>query len=242
MKLPVHDAAGKEVETIDVDDAVFGVTPNAPVVHQAFVTAMANRRVGTASTKTRGEVHGSTRKIRKQKGTGASRQGAITAPQHRHGGIVHGPKPRSYAKDLPKRMRRLAIRSVLSAKAADGSLRIVNDLPSARPSTKAMAGVIAAFGFDRSVLLVTGASDVNVKASVRNLANVEILTAPYLNVADMLDAHALLMTVDAVRGAEAMWGGEKAASKRGAATAGEAATAAQATPPKRRARAVKAEA
>jgi large subunit ribosomal protein L4 len=214
MKLAVHDTAGKEVESIDVDDAVFGIEPNVGVVHQAFVTTMANKRVGTATTKTRGEVHGSTRKIRRQKGGGTSRQGSIGAPQHRHGGIVFGPHTRSYAKDLPKKMRRLAIRSVLSAKAADGSLRVVKDLGVAKPSTKSMAGVLQALGLSRSVLVVTGAADENVKASVGNLEKVETIPAAYLNVGDMLGAQALLMTVDAVRGAEAIWGGEKAKTRR----------------------------
>jgi large subunit ribosomal protein L4 len=216
MKLSVHDAAGKELEAIDADDAVFGIEPNVPVVHQAFVAAMANRRMGNANTKTRGEVSFSTRKIRSQKGTGASRQGSIGAPQHRHGGIAFGPRPRSYAKDLPKKMRRLAIRSVLSAKAADGSLRVVQDLGVSKPSTKAMAGLLRALGFERTVLVVTGASDANAKASASNLEHVNLVPASHLNVADMLSSQGLLMTVDAVRGAEALWGGERAATKRGA--------------------------
>jgi large subunit ribosomal protein L4 len=214
MKLAVHDQAGKEVETIEVDDAVFGIEPNEPVVHQALVAALANRRAGTASTKTRGEVHGSTHKIRRQKGGGVSRQGSIKAPQHRHGGIVFGPKPRDYDKDMPKKMRRLAIRSVLSAKAADGSLRVVQDLPSDAPNTKTMAGIISALGFERSVLVVTGSADANVKASLRNLDRVSLQPATHLNVASMLQSQGLLMTVDAVRGAETLWGGEKAAKKR----------------------------
>jgi large subunit ribosomal protein L4 len=219
MKLPVHDTAGKEVDSIEVDDAVFGVEPNAPVVHQAFVATMANRRAGTASTKTRSEVQGSTVKIRRQKGTGRSRQGSIRAPHHRHGGIVFGPKPRDYDKALPKRMRRLAIRSVLSAKASDGSLRVVNDLGITAPSTKTMAAALAALGFERSVLVVTGETDSAVKASAQNLQKVKLLPAAYLNVADLLSTQGLLMTVDAVRNAEALWGGERAA-KRVAAKAG----------------------
>ena len=214
MKLSVHDAAGKEVDTIDVDDAVFGIVPHVPVVHQAFLATMANKRVGSATTKTRGEVHGSTRKIRRQKGNGTSRQGSIGAPQHRHGGIVFGPHARSYAKDLPRKMRRLAIRSLLSAKAADGSLRVVKDLGVTAPSTKAMSGVLKALGFERSVLVVTAASDSAVRSSVSNLLKVNVIPAAYLNVGDMLAAQGLLMTVDAVRGAEAMWGGERAAKKR----------------------------
>ncbi|MEX0750999.1 MAG: 50S ribosomal protein L4 [Dehalococcoidia bacterium] len=213
MKLPVHDAAGKEVESIEVDDAVFGIEPNGPVVHQAFVATMANRRAGTASTKTRSEVQGSTAKIRRQKGTGRSRQGSIRAPHHRHGGIVFGPKPREYDKALPKRMRRLAIRSVLSAKAADGSLRVVSDLGVTSPSTKVMAAALQALGFDRSVLVVTGETDAAVKASAHNLQNVTLLPAAYLNVGDLLSSQGLLMTVDAVRNAEALWGGERATKR-----------------------------
>jgi large subunit ribosomal protein L4 len=210
MKLTVHDATGKEVDAIEVDDGVFGIEPNEPVVHQALLASLANKRAGTASTKTRGEVAGSTAKIRRQKGTGASRQGSIRAPQHRHGGIVFGPRSRDYDKALPKRMRRLAIRSVLSAKAADGSLRVVNNLGVNAPSTRLMAGVLKALGFERSVLVVTGQADANVKASARNIEKVNLLPAAYLNVVDLLNAQGLLMTVDAVRGAEALWGGERA--------------------------------
>jgi large subunit ribosomal protein L4 len=210
MKLKVHNAAGKEIETIDVDDAVFGIEPNGPVVHQALVATLANKRVGTATTKTRGEVSYSTKKIRAQKGSGRSRQGSIGAPQHRHGGIVFGPRPREYDKDLPKKMRRLAIRSVLSAKAADGSLRVVDSLAIDKPSTKAMSGVLHALGFERTVLVVTGASDANARASAGNLKGVSMLPAAYLNVGDMMASQGLLMTVEAVRGAEALWGGERA--------------------------------
>ena len=220
MKLKVQDVAGKELESIEVDDGVFGIEPNIPVVHQAFVATMANRRVGSANTKTRGEVHGSTRKIRRQKGNGTSRQGSIGAPQHRHGGIVFGPRVRKYDKDLPKQMRRLAIRSVLSAKAADGSLRVIQDLPVTQPSTKVMAGVVHALGFERTVLVVTGESDANVKASARNLEKVSLLPADYLNVADMLSSQGLLMTVDAVRRAEALWGGDRAKTRRSRVAAG----------------------
>lgn len=219
MKLKVHDAAGKELETIEVDDAVFGIEPNAAVVHQAFVATMANRRQGTANTKTRGEVAGSTIKIRRQKGGGVSRQGGKRAPQHRHGGIVFGPRSRSYAQDLPNKMRRLAIRSVLSSKAADGSLRVIKDLGVTTPSAKKMAGVISALGFERSVLVVTGEADTNVKLSARNIANAKTMPASYLNVGDLMANQGLLMTVDAVRGAEAMWGGERAAKKRESAKA-----------------------
>jgi large subunit ribosomal protein L4 len=210
MKLDVRDLAGAVKEQIDADEAVFGIEPNAAVVHQAFVASMANKRVGTASTKTRAEVRGSTAKIRRQKGTGASRQGSKRAPHHRHGGIVFGPRPRDYDKALPKRMRRLAIRSLLSAKAADGSLRIVSDLGIDSTSTKAMSGLLKSLGFERSALIVTAQADEHVKLSTRNIEKVKTLPAAYLNVVDMLNAQAMVMTIDAVRGAEAMWGGERA--------------------------------
>ena len=217
MKLTVHDVEGKEVETIEVDDAVFGIEPNEAVVHQALVTSLANKRAGSASTKGRGEVQGSTVKIRRQKGTGRSRQGSIRAPHHRHGGVVFGPKPRDYEKTLPKRMRRLAIRSVLSAKAADGTLRVVSDLGISAPSTKAMSKVLSSLGVERSVLVVTGETDSNAKLSAANIDRVLLLPAAYLNVADMLGTQSLVMTVDAVRAAESLWGGERAASKRAGA-------------------------
>lgn len=213
MKLAVHDLTGKEVDSIEVDDAVFGIEPNAPVVHQALVASRANKRVGNANTKTRAEVAGSTVKIRRQKGTGASRQGSKRAPHHRHGGIAFGPRPRSYAKALPKRMRRLAIRSVLSAKAADGSLRVVKEIGLSSPSAKQMVAALKSLGFERSVLVVTGEPDANAKLSARNIDKVSMLPAAYLNVVDLLSSQGLLMTVDAVRGAEALWGGERAKTR-----------------------------
>ena len=137
MKLDVRDASGQAVDPIEVDDAVFGIEPNEAVVHQTLLAQLAARRAGSASTKTRGEVRGSTRKIRRQKGLGAARQGSIRSPLHRGGGVVFGPKPRDYTQKLPKQMRRLAIRSVLAARARDQRLSVVSDLGLANPSTKA---------------------------------------------------------------------------------------------------------
>lgn len=214
MKLTVYNRQGEEMESIEVDDAVFGLKPNAPVVHQTLLAQLANRRSGTAETKTRGEVAGSTAKIRRQKGTGRARQGSIRAPHQRHGGVVFGPHRRSYRQRLPKRMRRLAIRSVLSAKAGDGSLRVVDSLAMDAPRTRAMAEVLRALGIDRSVLIVTGAPDATIKRSVGNLPDARLVPATHLNVADMLASRYLLMTVDAVRTAEALWGGERAESRR----------------------------
>lgn len=232
MKLTVYDIQGAEVESIEADDAVFGLAPHKAALRQALLAQLANRRAGSAKTKTRGEVRGSTIKTRRQKGTGASRQGSIRAPHHRHGGISFGPKPRSYKQALPKRVRRLAIRSALSAKAMDGELRVINVLDIAAPKTKAVAAILGHFDMSRSALVVTASADRNLLLSARNLPGAKTLPADYLNVADLLSHRGLVMTVEAVRRAEALWGGERV-SKR-LAPIPEAAAATDAAAPKAR--------
>ncbi|HZU76694.1 MAG TPA: 50S ribosomal protein L4 [Dehalococcoidia bacterium] len=214
MQLTVLNSAGEQVSTIEADDAVFGLKPNAAVMHQAVLAHLANRRQGTASTKTRGEVEGSTIKTRRQKGLGRARQGGIRAPHHRHGGIVFGPKPRDYSQALPKRMRRLAIRSALSSKVADGELVVLDALSLDAPKTKAVLAPLRAAGFTRSVLVVTAAPDTNVRLSTRNIEGASYLPADVLNTYDILRHKQLVLTVDAVRRAEALWGGERATKRR----------------------------
>jgi large subunit ribosomal protein L4 len=214
MQLTVLNSAGEQVSTIEADDAVFGLKPNAAVMHQAVLAHLANRRQGTASTKTRGEVEGSTIKTRRQKGLGRARQGSIRAPHHRHGGIVFGPKPRDYSQALPKRMRRLAIRSALSSKVADGELVVLDALSLDAPKTKAVLAPLRAAGFTRSVLVVTAAPDTNVRLSTRNIEGASYLPADVLNTYDILRHKQLVLTVDAVRRAEALWGGERATKRR----------------------------
>jgi large subunit ribosomal protein L4 len=213
MKLTVYDITGKEVGSMDADDLVFGVTPHQAAMRQALLAQMANRRAGSANTKTRGEVRGSTRKIRRQKGIGASRQGAIRAPHHRAGGISFGPKPRSYKQALPKRVRRLAIRSAISSKAQDGELKVVRGLDLDAPKTRTVKDMLDGLELKRSALLVTATSDRNVLLSARNLPGARALAADYLNVADLLTCRGLVMTEDAVRRAEALWGGERATKR-----------------------------
>jgi large subunit ribosomal protein L4 len=213
MKLTVYDTQGKEAGSIEADDAVFGLEPHRAAIRQALLAQLANRRAGTHNTKTRGEVRGSTKKIRRQKGIGAARQGAIRAPHHRHGGISFGPKPRSYKQALPKRVRRLAIRSALSAKAADGELRVVRGLDLSAPRTRTVADLLAVLQMTRSALLVTAEADRNLLLSARNISGTKALPADYLNVADLLGHHGLVMTEDAVRRAEALWGGERATKR-----------------------------
>jgi large subunit ribosomal protein L4 len=219
VKLQVLHPGGGAAEAIDVDDAVFGIEPNTAVVHQALVAQLAARRAGTARVKTRGQVAGSTRKIRRQKGLGMSRQGGIRAPQHRGGGVVFGPQPRSYVQRLPKRMRRLAIRSVLSSRAQDARLIVLTGLGLDAPSTKGLRELLANIGVERSALLVLGAADRTALLSARNLAGTRALPADTLNVADVLAHQTLVMTVDAVRRAEALWGGERAAGRNAPAMA-----------------------
>ena len=213
MKLTVYDPKGKDLGSIDVDDAVFGIEPHKPALRQALLAQLANRRAGTHNTKTRGEVAGSTKKIRRQKGMGASRQGAIRAPHHRHGGISFGPKPRSYKQSLPKLVRRLAIRSAISAKAEDGELRVVSSFGLDSPKTKTIAAALKVLDMNRGALLVTASPERTLLLSARNLPGTKVLPADYLNVVDILHAHGLVMTVDAVRRAEALWGGERATKR-----------------------------
>ncbi len=213
MELPVRNAAGDALDPIEVDDAVFGITPNEAVVHQTLVAQLAARRGGHHSTKSRGEVRGSTAKIRRQKGLGMARMGSNRSPIRRGGGVAFGPKPRSYAQRLPKRMRRLALRSVLSARVRDERLHVIDELAFEAPSTRAARELLEALGIERSVLIVTGSADRAAFLSARNLPGADVAPADVLNVADLLAHHSVLLTVDAVRRAEALWGGERASGR-----------------------------
>jgi large subunit ribosomal protein L4 len=241
MKLTVRNAEGREVRTIEADDRVFGLEPHRAVVHQALLAHLANRRRGTARTKTRSEVRGSTAKLHRQKGTGRARVGSVRSPTRRGGGVIFGPRPRDFSQRLPKRMRRLAIRSMLSAKAADGSLQVLDALSIEEPRTKEMTAVLHNLGLDRSALVVTAQPDPSVKLSARNLSRVTCLPASYLNVGDLLSHRGLLMTVEAVRVAEALWGGERASKRRAPLVEPAPAFEEEAPKPRRRRRAPKAE-
>lgn len=214
MQLSVVTSGGEPSGTIEADDAVFGIEPNIHVMHQVLLAQLANRRAGTASTKTRGEVAGSTVKLQRQKGLGRARQGSARAPHRRHGGIVFGPKPRKYTQRVAKMVRRLAIRSALSAAAREGSLVVVRDLAMEQPKTKAMREILTRLNLTRATLVVTAETDGTVKRCAANLPRVKTLSAPYLNIVDLTSHSGLLMTVDAVRQAEARWGGERARQRR----------------------------
>jgi len=217
MKLTVFDTAGKELRQIDAADEVFGLEPNRSVLHQAYVAQMANRRAGNAHTKSRGEVHGSSVKIRKQKGLGRSRQGTIRASHHVGGGVAHGPKPHSFAKDLPRAMKRLALRSALSSHAGNGSLMVVEGLNAPDGKTRTVQNVLDALGVQRRALVVSGAHVPELTRAARNIDEVKALPAQNLNVVDLINAHKLVMSEDAVRACEALWGGVNVKVQRGRA-------------------------
>ena len=206
MQVPVYSLDGEVIKHIEVSDRVFAVPFNQAVVHQAMVRQQANARQGTASTKTRSEVSGSTRKLFRQKHTGFARAGSRRSPLRRGGGIAFGPKPRSYRQTVPKKMRQLALRCVLSAKARDGELMVVEQLRFDEPRTKDMAQILTALGADSSALIVTGEPESNVVKSARNLPGIKTTLANLLNVVDILSYRTLLMTEAAVRKVEELWG------------------------------------
>lgn len=215
MKLTVFDSTGNELRQIDAADEVFAIEPNRSVLHQAYVAQMGNRRGGNASTKTRGEVRGSTFKTRKQKGLGHSRQGGIRAPHHVGGGVAFGPRPHSFAKDLPRQMRRLALRSALSSHAAGGTLIVVEGLTAPDSRTKTVQATLDALGVDRRALLVTGEHVAELQRAGSNIDIAKVVPAQNLNVVDLINAHRVLMSEDAVRKCEALWGGANLKPSRG---------------------------
>lgn len=217
MELNVYDNNGQVVRQLAAQDAVFGVPFARAAVHQAFVRQLANQRQGTSATKTRGMVNGSTRKLFRQKGTGRARQGGARAPHRRGGGTVHGPQPRDYRLDMPKKMRRLALKSVLSAKARDGELYVVDAPNFDAPKTKQMVAVLAGLGISGSTLLVVSGSPRNVLLSARNIPGLRTLPANLLNVADLINHRNIVLTAEAIAEIERIWG--ESASSDAAATA-----------------------
>ncbi len=214
MKLDVRNLSGAVVDSVEVLDDVFDAPMNAALLHQVMVGQLANKRQGTAKVKTRSEVAGGGAKPRPQKYTGRARQGSIRSPQWRGGGVVFGPTPRSYRQRTPKRMKRQAIRMVLSDKAREQQLVIVNDLNIAEAKTKQMAQALKALEVDASALVVGDSIGEAVLRAARNIPRVRTLPVDLLNVVDVLNTKKLIMTVDAVRKAEELWGGEYARIKR----------------------------
>lgn len=198
MRVSVRNMAGDTVDEIELRDDIFGLEPHEAVMHQAVLRQLANARLGTAETKTRTEVSGGGRKPWRQKGTGRARQGSTRAPQWRKGGIVFGPHPRSYRQRMPRKMRRLALRSALSLKAAADSIVLLNELSMAEPKTKDMLAVLDNLQIDSSALILLSDRSVSVEKSARNIPDVKTLHARCLNVIDILNYDTLVLPVQSL--------------------------------------------
>jgi large subunit ribosomal protein L4 len=204
----VYNQAGEAVEELELSEQVFGITPNGAVLHQVVTAQLVNRRQGNASTKTRAEVSGGNKKPYRQKGTGHARQGSTRAPQFRHGGVVHGPRPHAYHHDVPKKMRRLAIRSVLSDKVASERLIVVNELSLEAPRTKDMLELLGKLPATEGtkVLMMLPQRDENVVLSARNIPTAKVQHVASINVVELLKHDYVVMPVQTVRWLEMVFG------------------------------------
>jgi large subunit ribosomal protein L4 len=198
MQSNVVDLNGKVLRQIDLDDRVFGIEPNQAVVHQAVVTQQANARQGTHDTRTRGEVAGGGKKPYRQKGTGYARQGSTRAPHYRTGGIVFGPHPRSYFKSFPRKMARLAMRSVLSSRAASDDLIVLDSLTLASGKTKDLLQALSGLGAESGAVVVLGERSAAVWRAARNLERFHVVTPNGLNLLDILRLPRLVVTEGAI--------------------------------------------
>ncbi|HVH96708.1 MAG TPA: 50S ribosomal protein L4 [Bacillus sp. (in: firmicutes)] len=201
-KVALFDQKGSKISDIELNDSIFGIEPNNHVLFEAVVMQRASLRQGTHKTKIRSEVAGGGRKPWKQKGTGRARQGSIRSPQWRGGGTVFGPTPRSYSYKLPKKVRRLAIKSALSSKVLDENILVLESLVFDGPKTKDFKGVLQALSVESKALIVTADLDENVALSGRNIPGVTIVTADGINVLDVLNHDKLILTKAAVEKVE----------------------------------------
>ena len=202
----VLDMNGKKVSTVELSDAVFGITPNEKAVHAAVVNFLANQRQGTQSTKTRSEVRGGGRKPWRQKGTGHARQGSIRAPQWTHGGVALGPKPRDYSYRINRKVKRLAILSALSAKAAAGDMILVDNLRVAEYKTKTVVNMLNALGVSKKALIVTPEVEAKLVKSAANIPGVVTTVATSVNTYDVVNADKFILSVDAAKKLEEVLG------------------------------------
>ncbi len=198
-KVAVYNMTGAQTGEIELNDSVFGVEVNEAVMHQAVVMQLASQRLGTHATKTRGLVRGGGRKPWRQKGTGRARSGSTRSPIWVGGGTVFGPQPRSYAFSMPRKARRLAIKSALSAKVQAGELMVMEDIAIAEPKTKTVVSMLDSLKIgDDKALIIMSAADENVEKSSRNIPGVKSITSQGLNVYDILYHDKVLVTKDAV--------------------------------------------
>lgn len=208
MQVPVMDQSGKQVSTVDLPADIFEVEINTGLMHQAYVRQMANVRLGTHNVLTRGGVNLTKAKWYRQKGTGRARHGAQSAPLFVGGGVAHGPHPRKYTKQMPKKMRRGAVRSALSALLRDDQLVFVDRLALDAPKTKEMRAALARQAGDSKVLVLLADYNENVQRSVNNLPNARTLRASYLNIRDLLSYDKVIVPLDALDVIKSIWGKE----------------------------------
>lgn len=197
IKLAVYNKDGKEIETISVDEALFGGSVRYPLLKQAIVMYHANKRVGTAATKSRGMIAGSTKKLFKQKGTGNARVGNIRTAKRKGGGVTFAKVARDFSKDMPKKQRKLAASSAVLAKLLSDNIVVIDALSFSAPKTSEFATILSNLGIDRSCLVMTNVRDNNIYKSVRNLPRVDILTIADLNAGDICNHQKVLFTKDA---------------------------------------------
>ncbi|MGD1996749.1 MAG: 50S ribosomal protein L4 [Anaerolineae bacterium] len=206
MVVPVRNMSGEQVDEVELRADIFEASINVPLMHQAFERQRANARLGTHKAKSRGEVNRTTRKWYRQKGTGRARHGSRNAPLFVGGGIAHGPRPRSYRKRMPRKMRRAALRSALSVKAEEGKVVVLDRLEMDAPKTKEMAALLRSLDANEGVLILLAEPSEVVEKSARNLPRVEILQASYLNIRDLLKYDKVLIPLDALQVIESILG------------------------------------
>ncbi|MDQ3542549.1 MAG: 50S ribosomal protein L4, partial [Actinomycetota bacterium] len=215
-QITIKNPAGKDAGKVDLDEALFGVQPNVPLMHQVVTAQLARRRAGTQSTKTRSEVRGGGAKPYRQKGTGNARQGSTNTPHYTGGGVAHGPKPRSYAQRTPKKMIKQALRSALSDRASDGKVLVVDAWGFDSPKTKHAANALAALGVDGRTLVVLERSDAMAALSFRNIPEVQIIQPGEMNAYDVLCNDWIVFTQSALSIVEDVASAGAAKAKAGA--------------------------
>jgi large subunit ribosomal protein L4 len=206
MQVEVKNIAGETVGQVELRDDIFGIEPNGPVMHQALVRQLANRRLGTHKVKSRGEVARSKAKWYRQKGTGRARHGSRNAPIFVGGGVAHGPKPRRYIKKMPRKMRRLALCSALSVKAAEARIVVLDAIDFEAPKTRMMIDTLQNLNVDSSAVILLPEQSENVERSANNLPDVKTLRAHYLNVQDLLTYDYVIMPTGALTVVEEILG------------------------------------
>ncbi len=213
MNIAVHNLQGDVVGEVELQDGVFDVPFRQDVVHQAVLRLLANRRQGTAATKTRGEVVGSTRKLFAQKGTGRARRGSVKSPVLRGGGVAFGPHPRSYRQKMPRKMRQLAFKCALSMKVRDGRVWAVEELVMERPRTKDVVTLVSSAGQPRTTLILTADTQPALVLSARNVLGTTVRDCSLVSTLDVMSSDKVIATVSALRKMESLWGSKESGNE-----------------------------